>query len=324
MHCTPENTSFDPFPPRAHAPGASWLSRRRFLLGGMFGAASLAGAGSAANATLVEPWNLAVRRYRAPIRGLPPGLDGLRIAQVSDTHLGRFVPESAIVRAVETALALAPDLVALTGDYVHCGVEWNDRAAALFRPLVEARGVLGVVGVLGNHDWYGSGPAMRASMERVGVRMIDNGRVFLDAGTRTLSATPPPADALCIAGVGDLDEDQVDFVGALGGVPHDMPRLLLSHNPDVAESPALVGGSSSDDAPARVDLMLCGHTHGGQVRLPFLGAPMVPSAYGQKYAGGMARGPACPVIVSRGVGMSILPVRFNCPPEVVEVTLIAS
>jgi hypothetical protein len=86
-----------------------------------------------------------------------------------------------------------------------------------------------------------------------------------------------------------------------------MPRLLLAHNPDTAEQVK---------PTQRVDLMLSGHTHGGQVYLPGLGTPVVPSSYGQKYAGGLCAGPTCPVIVSRGVGMALLPMRLGVPPEI--------
>jgi predicted MPP superfamily phosphohydrolase len=91
-----------------------------------------------------------------------------------------------------------------------------------------------------------------------------------------------------------------------------MPRLLLAHEPDTAELPQL---------NHRVDLMLAGHTHGGQVKLPLLGTPVVPSAFGSKYAGGLVQGPAYPVLVSRGIGTSIVPVRWGVPPEVVVITL---
>jgi predicted MPP superfamily phosphohydrolase len=91
---------------------------------------------------------------------------------------------------------------------------------------------------------------------------------------------------------------------------------LLSHNPDVAEDPILLASR------LRVDLMISGHTHGGQVRLPLLGTPIVPSRFGSRYAGGFVKGPAFPVIISRGIGMSLLPVRWNVAPEIVEIELV--
>lgn len=284
-------------------------ARRRFLTDAPAAAAGLTGAGLLVQSAFVEPWALTFRSYRIPIDGLPAALDGLRLVQISDTHLGPRIPASFIRSAVDRALALKPDAFLLTGDYIHNGAAYIAPAAELFRPLVATGRP--VVGVLGNHDWYGGGREMSRALAVIGVRMIDNGRVWLDAASRGVVTDRPRGDALCVAGVGDLLQDTVDFEAALGGVPDPVPRLLLSHNPDVAEM--RIGH--------RVDLMISGHTHGGQVRLPLLGTPIVPSRYADKYSGGLVRGPAFPVLVSRGVGMSILPVRLGVPPELVELTL---
>jgi hypothetical protein len=128
-----------------------------------------------------------------------------------------------------------------------------------------------------------------------------------------LSEKPIRGESLCIAGVGDVWTDEVSFTKALRGIPEDMPRIVLSHNPDVAETM---------DSHHRVDLMLSGHTHGGQVRLPVIGAPACPSHYGMKYLGGKCHGPQCPVIVSRGIGLAGIPLRFRVPPELCVITLV--
>ena len=176
-----------------------------------------------------------------------------------------------------------------------------------------------VLGTLGNHDWYADGKRMSAALTAIGVRMIDDDRVFLDAATRTISSTPPadPASALCFAGLSDLWTAVPNPKAALDGVPPEMPRILLSHHPDCAELPALALSSGR-----RVDLMLSGHTHGGQVALPLIGRPIVPSEFRQRYAHGLVQGPAFPVIISAGIGMSLIPIRLGVPPEVVEVELI--
>lgn len=304
--------------PAPHAAGTSDvdLSRRRLLVDGVFGAAAITGGGAVVRAAVFEPIDLQLRRYTVPIADLPRGLDGLRVVQLADTHLGPNVSSTYIADAIDRTLALAPDLVVLTGDYVHGGARQIGPAADLFRPLTAARaGLIGVVGVLGNHDWYADGPASADALGAVGVRMIDNARVFLDAGSRTIVPHEPDGPALCIAGVGDLLEDVVDPERALGGVFGGTPRLLLSHNPDVAEHPRTARAG-------RIDLMLSGHTHGGQVRLPLLGTPIVPSAFGGKYAGGLVEGPTCRVLITRGVGVSVLPVRLGVPPELVEITLV--
>lgn len=294
--------------------GVASPSRRRFLTNLGFGTVGTLATAAAAEATALEPWRLATRRYRIVNAQLPPELDGLRIVQISDTHFGPRMPAEFIASVVQEALALKPDVIALTGDYILAGPRYIAGAVELFRPLVHEGGPA-VVGVLGNHDWYGDGPGVTNALTALGVMMIDNGRVFFDAATRKLTVGCP-ASGVCFAGLGDLYCDKIDAKSALGGVPENMVRIVLAHNPDTAEHPQvrnLVGG--------RVDLMLSGHTHGGQIWLPFIGAPIHPSRYGQKYVGGLAQGPVCPVIISRGVGMQILPIRIGVPPELVEITL---
>jgi predicted MPP superfamily phosphohydrolase len=291
--------------------------RRRFLLDSAVAAGGAAAAGLAVRSAATDPWLLELRSYTIPIKDLPASLDGIRFVQLSDTHLGPRIPASFVREAVSQSIALKPDVFLLTGDYIHQGPRAIDPVAAILAALVQTGKP--VVGTLGNHDWYGDGRAMSHALTKVGVRMIDNGRVFLDAATRKLTDAPAPGSTLCLAGLGDLLMDFISVNLAVGGVHGDIPRLMLSHNPDAAESRQCVG---LPGAPApRIDLMLSGHTHGGQVRIPFLGTPFIPSNYGQKYAGGLVQGPKFPVIISRGVGMSLLPVRYNVPPEIVEVTL---
>lgn len=294
-------------------PALSALSRRAFLTDSVLVTGVACSGATGVYSSFVTPWSLEVTKYRVPIADLPRSLDGLRIVQLTDTHLGPRVPASFIEQTVEAARALKPDLFVLTGDYVHTGTRYIESAAALFKPLTEPRaGLIGVIGILGNHDHYANADRMTAALLSAGVRMLDNQSMFVDARTRALSSVPA-GEALCVAGVGDFLEGIVDISAALRAVPANMPRLVLSHNPDVAETLAA--------RSHRIDLMLAGHTHGGQVRLPFIGSPIVPSEYGQKYAYGMVRGPTCPVLISAGVGMSVLPLRLGVPPEIVEITL---
>lgn len=284
------------------------MPRRDFLLRGGGLTLGALGGGLGVDAVFFAPQRLAVRDYVVPIRDLPADLDGLGIVQISDTHYGPFMPLDYLKRMVQIANALRPDLVLLTGDYAQSTPRSVEPGIGIFADL---RAPLGAVAVLGNHDHWEGAPACRDMFRRLGVPMVENSRVFLTAAG--LRPCPPKgADALCIAGVGDLWCGDVDPVGALDGVPGAMPRLLLSHNPDVAE---MLPGR------LRVDLMLSGHTHGGQIRLPVLGTPQVPSRYGQRYAGGLCQGPQCPVLVSRGVGMGGIPVRFQVPPEISRITL---
>ena len=153
---------------------------------------------------------------------------------------------------------------------------------------------------------------MKAAFARNGLRLIDNGRMFVTPSRSLVGASD---QGLCIAGVGDLWEDVPDYRAALGGLSDSMPRLLLAHNPDTAEDARFLAGKH------RVDLMISGHTHGGQVWVPGIGTPIVPSKFGQKYAAGLVQGPGCPVFISRGIGLSGLPIRFGVPPEIVVMEL---
>ncbi|MGH7131794.1 MAG: metallophosphoesterase [Phycisphaerales bacterium] len=290
-------------------------SRRRVIVNTLFAGGAIAAGGTLAHGTLVAPWQLRATRYRVPIKGLPPAFDGLRIGYVSDTHLGPRIPEGFVREAISQLAGLNPDLFLLGGDYVHNGPDQIVRAAKLFEVLV-ATGKP-VIGVLGNHDWYAGGQESHAALRAAGVRTIDNGRVYLRAD-RTVADRPPQGPCLCIAGVGDLWTDLCDPRRALDGVRPDIVRLMLSHNPDVADYLEL-----GPTGTCRVDLMLSGHTHGGQVVLPLIGTPVLPVA-NKSLSYGLLQGRGCRVLISSGVGMSMIPIRVNCPPEVVEITLVAA
>lgn len=271
-------------------------TRREVLLGSVAAAAGAAGVW----ATCVEPGMLRLRRYEVSLPGLPPELDGFRLAHATDTHYGPYIGADHIRRAFDLLNAEEPDLLVLTGDYVHRTPLAVPTGIQL---LTHGKARLGSVAVLGNHDHWEGAEACRTELRRHGIPLLENRCLFLSASG--LAAGPSP-HALAVCGVGDLWEGVVDPQAALAGVPEGMPRLLLSHNPDVAEE---IRG-------VRFDLQLSGHTHGGQVSLPMIGTPLVPSLYGSKYAGGLVQGPGWPVIVSRGVGMAVTPVRLNVPPEV--------
>lgn len=294
-------------------PGA--ISRRSFLKvssGNTIAAAVAVGGGTATGyAWLFEPRFLPVTRLRFPVRGLPLELSGFRIVQLTDFHHGAWVPLNFIKKTIAITNDLKPDLIVLTGDYV-------TGSSAFFAPVIEQlaelRATSGVLAVLGNHDWWEGVDVCREEFTKAGIPLIDNDVRFVGLD-RSITTHPAP-NGLCIGGVGDLWEHQVDFQAALRGAPTEMPRILLSHNPDAAELAALA------DERTRVDLMLSGHTHGGQIRLPFLGTPVVPSKYGQKYARGLVQGPYCPVYIGRGIGLSVLPLRLGIPPEILEVELV--
>lgn len=284
--------------------------RRRVLGRAVAGVGAVGAGGVLVYGSTVEPAWLHVARHEVKIDGSPAGLRGLRLAVIADTHFGRAVPAARIERAVRTALAIEPDAVVLLGDYIESDkAEFIDASIALLKPLAAKP----CFAVLGNHDHWAGADHVRQALREMGARLLDRDRVFLGAGGAVFDRY---ADGcVCLAGVGDLWEDwsEGEVEAALRGVPESCPAVLLSHNPDAAELPEM--------ADPRIRLMLSGHTHGGQVRVPVMGTPMVPSRYGSKYAGGWCEGPRFPVIVSRGVGTSVLPVRFGARPEVVEVVL---
>jgi uncharacterized protein len=260
------------------------------------GAKILSALGAAAGALivyamLIEPRRLEVTRPRIHVRDLPEPLEGLRIGLLSDLHAGRVTSARTLRRAVELLMAQRPDVIAITGDFADRRSEDYGPAFEALRPL---RAPLGVFAVPGNHDhavgiggWY---RAMRAAPH------------ILDA-TNRYHMRSVGAVRFCIAGVDDLEESDPEVV-----LPPPGDRdftLLLAHNPDSAEL-----ARRSYDA---VDLIVSGHTHGGQVRLPGVGAVERKS---EIYDAGLRRRPWTQVYTSRGVGATLLPVRFGARPEV--------
>jgi len=284
------------------------LTRRGFLLCGM----KLAGGGVLGGigySLVVEARWFEISRRTFPLPDLHPALDGLQIVHLTDIHHGPWLSRAYVRDVVETANGLKPDMFLLTGDYVH-------QSPAYIEPVVEELGKLrpkiGTLAVLGNHDWWEDAALFRREFGRVGIPLLDNTRCIL---TPERKLVPKGREGLAIAGVGDLWEDRLDYQAALADLPEHMPRLLLSHNPDVAEEQRFIRGGH------RVDLMLSGHTHGGQIFIPFLGTPIIPSYYGQKYAQGLVQGPVCPVYVCRGLGMTVLPLRCGVKPEMAVIEL---
>ena len=246
-----------------------------------------------------ERQRLVVERVEVGVKDLAPEFVGFRIAFLTDLHYSRIVPRWWLERAVAAANGLAPDIIALGGDFVDDDESYAPGLADILRPLAAPDGV---VGVLGNHDHYVDAAAVRAALGAAGVRELRNQPLVLARG----------AARLAVSGVGDLERDVVDFARVLAGVPPDVPRVVLSHDPDVfAYWPA----------DLRLDLMLAGHTHGGQAYLPFLGPPFVPSQFGFRYLKGLFRESDRQLYVSRGVGAGGFPIRWGCPPELTLVVL---
>jgi uncharacterized protein len=245
----------------------------------------------AARSALTEPFRLTVEHQKIQLPRLPRQLDGFRIVQLSDIHHSPFTSREQIERAVETANNLKPDLIALTGDYVS-----KERAYAA--PCAELLGKLraryGVYAVLGNHDHWTDAALITDLFraEKITV-LVNQGMRFENNGA-----------AFWLAGVDDTMVGLEDLSLALAGSSADEFKLLLAHNPIILRRAARAG----------VDLVLSGHTHGGQVNLR--SGRRESRRPRRRLLKGLARQGETQIYVTRGLGTVVLPVRFGCPPEV--------
>ncbi len=273
------------------------MNRRKFLQLSLKTAFVTATSGSLL--TLAAASVCTVNRRDISLAGLPPSFDGFRMALLSDFHHSPWVSADYIRDVVQLTNSLRPHLIALTGDYVHRGKEW---VPGCMRELAALRAKHGVVAVLGNHDHYeNAASTVRDGLHRAGITDLTNRGITLQRGGETLH----------VAGVGDYWREEQKLRRALAGSNRKESVVLLSHNPDYVER-------IRDD---RVGLVLSGHTHGGQCVFPFIGAPILPSSYGQKYVSGLCHGPVAKVFVTRGVGTAFPPIRFGCPAEIALLTL---
>jgi predicted MPP superfamily phosphohydrolase len=227
------------------------------------------------------------------MRRLNPRHDGLRIVQLTDLHHSLFTPLEEIKRAVHLANRLRPDLVALTGDYVTLSRDY-------IWPLAEALGKLdarlGVFAVLGNHDFQVDPDEITRALRAQRIRVLRNSHYALRAGSARL----------WIIGVDDLWWQADDMDAALESVPARDAKILLCHNPMGIRKAAQKG----------IDLVLSGHTHGGQVLLPVVGSIYGRSKLGERFIQGWNRLHNTQIYVSRGIGKVLVPLRVGCPSEI--------
>lgn len=354
MTPAPRSTSLSPAP----SPENSRISRRRLLQRFVRGAIGLgvASLGGLAYAHEIEPSWLRINRRDIRIAGLPRALDGLSIAHLTDLHLNFWMTQERLSGVMRTANSLGADLIVITGDFVskdmrpldergnHIGDAYTLAAPGLSQALSILRAPLGVWGVLGNHDHWTADPEMShtprpqtvastAASDASGAPSQYNvvRRLIREAGVRELDNKIAPIERhgarLWLCGVDDLWAGQPDFPGVISqleqqAAPNEV-AILLAHEPDYADVVAASG---------RISLQLSGHSHGGQVCIPFIGPPILPSM-GRKYhtglyqiatSGGSTQSPArdsMQVFTSRGVGIVGMRLRFNCPPEIALLTL---
>jgi len=245
----------------------------------------------AARVALTEPFMLSIERQEIYLRRLPAKLDGLRVVHLSDLHYGPLVNPQHLERAVKAANDLRPDLIALTGDYIS-----QDRMYAA--PCAEVVGKLrarhGVYAVLGNHDHWTDARLIADLFRAEGIQVLINEGSRMDLR----------GESFWLAGVDDTMVGLEDLPLALAGSQHNEFKLLLAHNPTILRRAARVS----------VDLVLSGHTHGGQVtwrsERSRSGRPR------RRMLRGLGRRGNTQIYVTRGLGTVVLPIRYGCPPEI--------
>ena len=269
------------------------MNRRRFLTGAA--ALAVTAAAGSAGAQVAGTYHFDVVHERAELQGLR---SALRIAWLTDLHHGQHVRTPSVRAWVDATLDEAPDLVLLGGDLVD-HTPGADADAGLVAELARLRAPLGVLAVAGNHDhgrFRGIAPYV-ALLRDARIEALVNRGVSV-------------RDDLHVAGLDDLRNGRPDLGATLGERPAAGATILVSHNPDVLP-----------EVPIDVALTLSGHTHGGQVVLPGIGALYTSSRYGDRFLSGWVEGPARGY-VSRGLGVTSIPVRINCPAELTILDLV--
>jgi predicted MPP superfamily phosphohydrolase len=290
-------------------PSRKRLSRRDFLRLSRDALLSLiaAGTGSLLYASLAEPRWLDMETVDIPVAGLPESFDGFRLLQLTDFHMGGWMNRERLREVAELIKDHTVDLVVMTGDYVF-GHTWTssldaamDDFIAEISPLTTQTPTLAV---LGNHDYWTDAEKVRVMLSQARITELRNDVYIIRKDS----------DAIHICGVDDIWEGKEDLGPILDKLPPSGVAVLLAHEPDFADESAATG---------RFCLQLSGHSHGGQVVLPFLGPPILPRL-GRKYPSGLYKVREMWQYTNRGVGMIEPAIRFNCRPEITLLTLKAA
>lgn len=254
-------------------------------------------------AFFIEPNEIIVNRLTLKLNNWNKKHDNLKIAVISDIHAGApFINIKKLEKIVELSNKEKPDLILMPGDFVQYDVIGGKsiQLEQMTGVLVKLKSKYGIIAVLGNNDWKFNGKEVALALENQKIIVLEN-----NAKKLIINGKP-----LWIAGVADLMERFPDIDAALNNIKDNPSVLLLSHNPDVFPF-----------VPNRVSLTIAGHTHGGQVNLPFVGRLIVPSGFGERYALGHIHENNKDLYVSSGIGTSMLPVRFGVLPEIEILTL---
>ena len=272
------------------------MNRRTFLKSAL-SVGALVFAGS--YPVFIERNIVQVNRYKVPVPNLPLSFHGFTLAHLTDIHLGFLVSPSFVEQIVRRTNSLNADAIVCTGDYVH---KWEtvkeiDKVWPILSKL-SAR--YGVYSVLGNHDHWADSDRSLYWLERSGQNIRHQCKPIYKGRERIL-----------VGGAGDFYEDELKIDQVFSGSDQNDCRILLAHNPDSVDT----------EFETPLSLVLSGHTHGGQVVIPFLGAPRLPVA-NKAYCSGLIETPRTQLFISRGIGWTILPVRFNCYPEIAVLELV--
>ena len=232
---------------------------------------------------------------------LPLEFDDYRIVQISDFHLGSWLDEQALFQIIDIVNQLEPDLIAVTGDFVNSNPERY--AHVLIQTLSNLIAIDAIVAVLGNHDHYSEPDIIREVLKESNIIELSN-RVY---------PIQRNSSYLYFAGVDDHLTNKDDLERVIDQIPAGSSAILLAHEPDYADISSKSG---------TFDLQLSGHSHGGQICLPYFGSLYLPR-YGRKYSSGIYRINGMVLYTNRGLGTSWLPFRYNCPPEIALFTLSA-
>ena len=268
------------------------ITRRHFLTG-LAGAPLFAISATAAYSRFIEPYHYRIAEQDVFIRDLPEAFENFRITQITDVHHSRIVGIDEVDRVVRLAQSTNPDLIALTGDYTTTYRRYIEPCAATLGSLTAPEGVWAV---LGNHDHYTDRELTTRALERHHISVLNNANTKLTRKSETLQ----------LAGIDDWSWAKTDWKRAFYGVDQNRPSVLLSHQPAVLD----LAQTQS------VALILSGHTHGGQVTFPFIGAPASLATKDLKYAHGLFRRGQTQLYVSSGTGVIGLPVRLGIRPEI--------
>ncbi len=261
-------------------------------------------------AFVIEPNRLVVDETTIAMPNWPAAANGLKIVSIGDIHGGsNFITPEKIRRIVTESNATNPDVIVLLGDFVtgHSMAPPRMAPEVIAENLKGLRARYGVFAVMGNHDWWTGGPRMIKALQDIGIRVLE----------REAAAIVHNGQTIWLLGVPDFSTRwPVSLVAPLEPVNYAAPVIVLTHSPDAF--PELV----RDMHNYNFVLTLAAHTHGGQVKLPLLGARIVPSLYGRRYVAGLIRDGRTSLFVTTGIGTSVFPIRFGVPPEIAVLTLI--